>query len=388
MKVYTSVRTRLFATSLLVAAAGLTACGSATEGSASDACLIGGAPPLTGDAAIFGEQTTSGADLAAKYANEHPDEFAKVRTDYRDGKNLPGPNVQAVKAFSADDATAMLIQGSGPLVAAEPVATQEELILFNVAATTSKQRSMSDYVFANTLLADAQIDRILDDASNILGVEKIGVIMDDNELGKSLLAEVKDSVEQYGISFDTDDVAAVTPGETDFRTDLQPLVGKEFDAILVLGTGTAPGIAVRQASELGIDPEYFIGERNAWNPDSIKAAGDAIEGALALGFNVTAKSNEMAAHLFKVYESKYGTPPSQVSMSAFDGVLSLAHAAKMAGSCDADAVAASMREIDDFQGVTGTLDYSDRLAQPEVVWTVVRDGAKEPVKLDELSQQR
>lgn len=343
-------------------------------------CVVGATPPLSGANAANGEQQVMGGDLAAKHVNENGN--VTITMAYRDGENLPEPNIAGFRALASQGATAVIVGGTGPLLALEPLAPNLETIVVNVAATTPAQREMNEWVFAIAALADTEAEQILSELQEQLGVSSVAVIKDDDDFGDMFAGQLERAAGELGV-----EVAEVVPvelGAADLRSQLRPLTEVDVDAIVLAVAGATAGTAVTQAKDIGVEAEYWVGQSFTWIPDALDAAGSAAEGSIATTQLFDEDATTVSSDFLDSFREEYGQDPSSQAARAYDVVSVVAQAAEQAGSCDPGAVRAELETITDFEGVTGSLSFTDRIAALPLLWGQVQDGAVVPVSLADV----
>lgn len=371
----------------------LTACLALTAGIAGQAaaqapgarlsCLFGGTPPLTGVSAGTGKPIVNGGDLAAEQASQALG--MEVKVAWRDGQNLPAATVTGLQALAAENAVGVLVNGTGPLLAAAPLSERLSRIVFNIAAVTPAQRTMPSFVFGNAVIADTESLQMLQTAKSVLKVSKIAIVYDDDSFGDMFRKFLVSAAAAQGLQVTHS--LPVKPGAADLRAQLRPLLETpQHEAIILASTGVTPGTAIKQAKEMGVQAKYWIGEQFTWVPDALKASGQASEGAIATTPLFDPAASPRARKFAQDYEKKFGVPAEALAGRAYDAIYSMAQAAKNANSCDAAKVRDELVKLKAFDGVTGTLDYSNRIAEGKLTWGQVRNGSIVAVQPAELAR--
>lgn len=345
-------------------------------------CTVGGTPPLTGISAGTGKPIVNGGELAAEQAAR--DLGIDVKVAWRDGQNLPAATVSGFQALAAENAVGVLVNGTGPLLAAAPIAERSQRIVFNIAAVTPAQRTMNAYVFGNAVLADTESRQIVQTVKGVLKLSSVAIVHDDDAFGDMFRKFMSEAAAEAGLS--VTHTLAVKPGAADLRPQLRALLEvPEHQAIMLATTGVTPGTAIRQAKDLGVKAKYWIGEQFTWVPDALKAAGPAAEGAIATTplFDPTASAR--ARQFAQDYEKRFGAPAEALAGRAYDAVYAMALAAKNAGSCDSTKVRDELLKMTSFDGVTGKLDFSKRIAEGKLTWGRVKGGAISAVQPQDLA---
>jgi branched-chain amino acid transport system substrate-binding protein len=345
-------------------------------------CLFGGTPPLTGISAGTGKPIVNGGDLAAEQATR--DLGIDVKVSWRDGQNLPAATVSGFQALAAENAVGVLVNGTGPLLAAAPIAERSQRIVFNIAAVTPAQRTMNPYVFGNAVLADTESRQIVETAKSVLKASRVAIVHDDDAFGDMFRKYMTEAAAEAGLT--VTHTLAIKPGAADLRPQLRALLDvPEHQAVMLATTGVTPGTAIKQAKDMGVKSRYWIGEQFTWVPDALKAAGPAADGAIATTPLFDPSASPRARQFAQDYEKRFGTPAEALAGRAYDAIYAMALAARNAGSCDSTKVRDELVKLKGFDGVTGTLDFSKRIAEGKLTWGRVKGGAISAVQPGELA---
>lgn len=343
-------------------------------------CVFGGTPPLSGISASVGNSVVNGGGLAAEDASKALG--FDIRVAWRDGQNLPAPTVTGFQALAAEGAAGLLVNGTDPLLAAEPLGPRLETIVFNIAAVAPAQRNMNEFVFGNAVLADTEAEQIISAVKDVLGISKIAIVYDDNAFGGMFRKFLAAAAEKHGVTV-THSIP-IQPGSSNLRPQLRPLADSAHKAIVLASTGITPGTAIRQAKEIGVNSEQWIGEQFTWVPDALKAAGAAANGAITTTPLFDRSASAKAKQFAEEYERRFGAAPDALAGRAYDAVYAMATAAKSAGSCSGRNVREALVGLAAFDGVTGTLDFTKRIAEGKLAWGRVREGRIETFSINEL----
>jgi branched-chain amino acid transport system substrate-binding protein len=150
----------------------------------------------------------------------------------------------------------------------------------------------------------------------------------------------------------------------------------QFDAILLAGLLPQAGEIIPLIRRSGITvPILSGGSLN--NEQLLKVAGEAAEGVVVVStFDPTAHQAEVADFI-KAYDAKYGTVPDRNAAQGYDALHLLAHAIREGGSTVPETMAATLRTVADWPGVTGPHTFDDKgdvIGKPMVIMAV-RDGS-------------
>jgi branched-chain amino acid transport system substrate-binding protein len=150
----------------------------------------------------------------------------------------------------------------------------------------------------------------------------------------------------------------------------------DFDAVLLAGLLPQAGDIVTRIRQAGITAPILSGG-SLENERLIRMAGEDAEGVVVVStFDPHARKAEVAAFV-KAYREKYGSVPNRNAAQGYDALHLLAHVIREGGSTVPEVMAATLRKITNWQGVTGPHTFDDKgdvLGKPMVV-KAIEDGS-------------
>jgi branched-chain amino acid transport system substrate-binding protein len=214
---------------------------------------------------------------------------------------------------------------------------------------------------------------MVDTMKDVFGVSRLAIVYDDNAFGDMFRNFLTAAAKASGLNV-THSVP-VKPGAADLRPQLRPLLEPGSHEVVVLATtGVTPGTAIKQAKEIGVTARYWIGEQFTWVPDALKAAGASADGAIATTPLFDRTASPKARKFAEDYEKRFGVAPDALASRAYDAISAMALAAKNAKSCDGASVRSELVKLTRFEGVSGVLDFSRRIAEGALAWGQVQNG--------------
>lgn len=146
----------------------------------------------------------------------------------------------------------------------------------------------------------------------------------------------------------------------------------KFDALLLAGLLPQAGEIVSQIRQAGITTPILSGG-SLDSIDLIRIAGPDAEGVVVVStFDPNDPRKEVVSFV-KAYEDKYGSIPNRNAAQGYDALRLLAHVIKESGSTVPEDMAAKLRTVKGWQGVTGPHFFNDNgdvLGKPMVVKSV------------------
>ena len=257
---------------------------------------LGAVIPLTGPAAVVGNQEMRGIQFAIDNANAKGGvDGNKVEVQFEDNQAKAD---QAVLAFNKlvdlENIPMMFVGYSGPTLAMAPLATRKQILLVNAGAQADKLSTASPYL-VNTLPST-------DDEVNVMvkylakhGKKQAAVLYENDAPG---IGGRDDFVKRFPTTGGK--IVAQEPvqfGQTDYRPALLKLAAAKPDVLYVVTTAGMPSL-VQQLHEM--KPDFLIsGSTFAADPAAI--ADPASNGIIHTQVQIDAPPALSAA-----FKAKYG----------------------------------------------------------------------------------
>ena len=144
----------------------------------------------------------------------------------------------------------------------------------------------------------------------------------------------------------------------DFSEILTTVKSLKPDVVFVPGHGSDSGLIIKQAHNMGIEATFLGGD--GWGKGLLGFSGtEAADGNYFSNHWHKDTQNEKSREFVRKYQEKYGEGMIASSAAlAYDAMMLLEEAVKMAGSLDPVAIRDCLNQIEDFNGVTGTIDLT------------------------------
>jgi len=219
--------------------------------------------------------------------------------------------------------------------------------------------------------------------ASCMGYESV-YILDDRQLyGKGVADVFVAQAELIGLEIAGRD--GVESTDIDFRALLTKVRASGADLVyggFVIDSG-GPQI-IQQMSDLGLFDAGidFMGPDGLVSPALVEQIGgpDVGDGQIFLTFPGLAPSqltSEAGLRFFNDFQETYGYEPSPWSTYAYQSMQVILHSIEVAGEADRTAILEAMRELADFEGITGTFGF-DENGDPTISamgGNIVEDGA-------------
>jgi len=234
-------------------------------------CLL----PLSGPYKIYGYRALRGIELAlnglSSAGNAAPPFKLIIKDTGSDSRNA----MQAV-AELADLQVAAII---GPIITAEVAAIEAEIQGIPIITLTQKEdiTAIGDYVFRNFITPAMQVDAIVSYATNVLGIERFGILFPNENYGRTFMHLFWDKV--TAANGKVVGVETYEPDQTDFIDPIKKLIGlfypvpDDLKTDLELPAAETLGSSARRRPQIDLDAVYTpLGRFLAGFYDSIPVA--------------------------------------------------------------------------------------------------------------------
>ena len=372
---------------LLVAAlmlsASMAGCGgdkANDESALPETIKIGVFEPLTGTNAAEGKLEKQGIELAHKLyptvtidGKEMPVElkFVDNKSDKIESENAAK---NLVHSFGAN--IVLGSWGSSNSIAAGPVFEEAKVPAIGTSCTSPLVTFGNDYYF-RVCFTDAFQGKVMANyAFKEGGYRKIAVIQEDSSIYSVSL--VKLFTENFKLLTGDDNsvinVGSYNSGDNDFTIQLTTIKDSDVEAIFFPGSFTESALIMKQARQLGITLPFLGGD--TWeNPEVIRLADEAAEGAVYSGFyDSAAPLTDRAKEFLDAFTAEYGKDekPSGVTAMGFDAYLLALETIQKAGTVDGPTLRETLAATKNFEGATGfiTLDENGDAVKPAVIKTI------------------
>ncbi|MEO0560928.1 MAG: ABC transporter substrate-binding protein [Chloroflexota bacterium] len=339
---------------------------------------IGSIFGLSGPISIYGGPQQNSVALAVEEVNAsgYLGDGVTLEVIYEDSAGDAEGAINAMtKLVEQDEVVAVL----GPTLsteafAADPIAEENGVPVMGVSNTASGITDMGEFVFRNSLPESSVIPGTIGQATELLGLEAVGVLYgDDDDFTLSGYDVFVEALDDNGVEIQGEETFA--RGDTDFNAQLTNLIGDEPDALVVSALAAEAGVIISQARQLGFEGP-IIGGNGLNSPAIVEQAGEAAEGVIVgAAWNVNA-TDSLSAAFIESYETAYESLPDQFSAQAYTGAWLMATAIRCADSADSAAIRDALAAIEGFDSPLGSFSFDeDRNPVHAPVLQIIEDGA-------------
>lgn len=296
---------------------------------------IGVILPMTGPAALYGEQTSRGVQLAAKLINDAGGILGRrpVKIYLEDDQANPVEGVNAVKKLMNREGTKLITGGVNSSVSlAELQVTKEAGLLHLVTVSTAPAIREQGHpsLFAlqptNTMKDDFALPWI---AQN-LKPSKVVVLAENTDYGRVELDELKKNWGPSGPKIIATEIFQL--GDSDFTIQLNKFKAMKPDLFYIATAAPSTiGAIIKQAYEIGFKTTIFLAPGNL-NMDVIRLAGPATEGVMCADYYVNILDTPGNKRFVKQYQEMYKNLPEKMEMLGYESITILSKALDMCGT--------------------------------------------------------
>jgi branched-chain amino acid transport system substrate-binding protein len=339
---------------------------------------IGALLGLSGDIGTsYGQPQKNGVELAVNEVNEsnYLGSGKRLKLVVADAGAGADTALKAMTGLIETDNVSGII---GPTLSAQafkadPVAQSHKIPVIAVSNTVPGITEMGDFIFRCSLPESSVIGGTIRTAASQLRVVKVAYLWGkDDDYTIAGYKAFKDAVAKNGLKVLADET--FNRGDTDFKPQLERIIAKSPDAILVSALAKEAAAIIIQARSLGYTGT-IIGGDGFNSTDVIKQAGSYAEGVMAgTAWNI-ASINTRNLEFISAYQKAYGIKPDQFAAQAYTGTWLMANAIRTASSSNPQAIRDALAGISNFTTPMGSFSFTDNRepVHPSVV-QIVKNG--------------
>jgi len=291
--------------------------------------------PMTGPAALYGEQCNRGAELAVDWINKAGGILGgrPVKIYLEDDQANPVEGVNAVKKLMTREGIKMITGGVNSSVSlAEVEVTKENKLLQFVTCSTAPaiREQGHPWLFALQPTNTMKDDFFLPWVTNGLKAKTAALLTENTDYGRAEL----DGIKKYwgGKLPKVISSEIFQLGETDFTVLFNKFKALKPDIIYITTAApTTNGAILKQIAEVGYTGKVLLAPGNL-NMDVVRLAGKGGEGALCSDYYINTLDTELNNQFIKAYLKRYNRMPEKMEMLGYQSISILADAIDKAGS--------------------------------------------------------
>lgn len=353
------------------------------SGSSKEPIKIGVVLPLTGPAALYGQQAEEGGKLAAKMINDQGGILGGRRIELvvEDDQSKPENGVSMFNKLINKDRVNAITGGvnSSVSIAEKDIAKNK---LINIVTISSAPDIMADrdpYRFRLNTTNDMRGKVFHTFVKDTLKPKTVAVIAENTDYGQVELEILKKNWSGNGApKIVGTEFFELT--ETDFTNPLTKLKAANAEAIYVVSSAIEINSAIfKQAHQLGHENTLKLLAPGNLNTEFIKLAGlEAVEGTISADIYLNSANNDFNQSFVSAFENEYNYLPEKIQTLGFEAIWFLAKAMDKAGSTDDHNAISKVLDETQWESPRGMVDFVEGQAQAEDALLTVKDGKIEP----------
>jgi len=316
---------------------------------------IGVILPLTGDSAVYGQAIKDGIELAA--VQDSADGQTQIKLIYEDDQGVPRHAISAVRRLIDGEHAPMIIGGAQSATAEPiiPVIDQASVVLISPTATKPGLTGMSSFFFRLWPSDDYDGKVMAKAAYNDLSLRRVAILYVNVAYGVGITEVFTREFRALGGIIVSRE--GYKQGATDFRTLIMRIASLKPDAIYLPGYVAEIGNILRQARELDIRIR-FIGVNSLYDPQLIKVAGQAAEGAVFTypAYDV-ANADSSTQAFVSAFRERYRRDPNVFAAQGYDAYRVVAQAVTACDKRDGPSLRNALHALGRYTGPGGSFEF-------------------------------
>jgi branched-chain amino acid transport system substrate-binding protein len=360
----------IFVLSLILVGAFLaSACGQAAQ----PAIVIGVNAPLTGDIPKVGEGTKFAAEMWLEDINaagglEVGGKKYPVQLVIEDNESKAESATKANTKLITQDEVLVIVgpQSSKQAVPAGGVANDNETPMVSPWSTNPNTTLDRPWVFRTPFLDPFQGPVIANFVSDEFGFTKAAVLYDvASDYPKGLAEFFKGAWEELHGPGSVVAFESFTTKDTDFSAQLTKIKESGAEFIFTPQYYNEVALIVQQAHELGWDAP-IVGSDSWGSAELMNLCGDNCKGLFFSTHYAAAGATGATKEFIDRYNEEHGYVPDDVGALTWDTMLIIQKAIQDCGEITGDiktdraCVRDALAQIKDFEGITGTMTFTDQ----------------------------
>jgi branched-chain amino acid transport system substrate-binding protein len=343
---------------------------------------LGAIYSVTGSYAVIEEPALKAARLAVKEVNAQGGVKGRpIEMIHYDGKSTLADIANAAQRLVHEDQVVAIIgvADSGFYLASAPIAQDAGIPYLDTGGTVPNlPEQVGEFAHMMPFGDDYQAFVAADFALNDLKAKTAFLLRDaDSDYTRAIALFFKQRYEEKGGKIV--DESSYHTGDTDYSAHVTKIrsLNPPPDVIYAAMNPGDDATFVRQAREAGITIPIIGGDAFD-NPDLVKNAGakNTQDVYFTTHMALTSDGGKVSKFI-EAYQAEYGHPPENAFAGlGYDSVYLMVEAMNKASELSSKAINDAIFTITNFQGVTGSANFSDpkRAPDKEVTLIAVKDG--------------
>lgn len=321
--------------------------------------LLGVVVPLSGAEEIYGTSVRNGVEIAFAQVQARTDYPYELQLEVRDsGSDAAQAAAQLEELY--DDGALAAIGGVTSKEAREmvDVADRNDRILLSPSASSPELTGISKNfyrVFPSDFLEGTKMGNF---ATQTLKANSVVILAVESLYGRGSQEVFKNEFERYGGQ--VLEVIEYPEGTSDFSGLMDRVISLKPEAVYLADFAGPIGAMVKALRDRRFDG-YVLTTSAFAAPEVLSTLGQNTEGIFLTQPAFEVDSDDPQVEQFvAAYREKYGEEPGLYAAHGYDAMIVLAQALENAGRPTSSEFWKGMRQIRDFTGVTGIIQFDER----------------------------
>lgn len=328
-------------------------------GAAEDTVKIGLSAPITGNYAEFGENFQYSVQIAADRLNADGGiRGRQVEIIVRNSEGKPNKAASIAQEFVQNKEIVAEIGDftSTSCLAAAPIYERNQMVQLSPTSSHPDFAPSGEFMFGivGTQAAEGPFNAEYI-AQDYLGIDSVAVVYINNDWGVSTMENFVEAAKDIGLEVTATE--AFFGGESDYSAILTNMEQKDPDGIYIAAMYNEASQIVKQIDRMEWDVEK-LAPSSVFSDQFLKLSGEAGEGLVTNTFFALQDPKEKVQSFIKEFRARADRDPNLHAAVAYDSMMLLADAIERAGF-DRVAIRDALAETENFEGVTGTIEFTD-----------------------------
>lgn len=329
--------------------------GSADRSGDTTSIQIGAVLPLTGSAAVWGQNAKMGMDLALKEINEKGIKGKKLVVLYEDSQSDAKTATSALQKLISSNHVQVVIGdiASSSVLAMAPIAEANKVVLLSPGASNPDISNAGDFIFRNWQSDALEGDVDARYAFTALKWKRVTCLYVSNAYGAGLTKVFTQSFKKLGGEVLKEE--SFVQGATDLRAQIRSVAATKPDGIFMPGYPPEMAVALKQMKEMGVAIP-ILSVQAFDDPEIVARAGAGAEGVIFSVPKPPDMKNPVVASFHGKYKETYGKEPGVTSDTGYD-VLRIVAWVLEQGATTGPEIQKLMTTLKDFPGAAGPTTF-------------------------------
>jgi len=334
---------------------------------------IGAILPLSGDVAVYGNNTKKGIDLAVEEINEAGGiNGNKIKIIYEDSKADPKTGATAMYKLIENKVRAVIDNSvSSVALAIAPIGDKNKVVVLSTGSTNPKLSGISPYFFRIWNSDDLEGRLSAQFVKDSLHLSRAGIIYVNNDYGNGLCKVFSNEFKSKGGQVLNQE--SYEQGANDFKTQLAKIKANNVDVLYIAGYSRENATIIKQARELNINCQ-FIGTVTIEDKTIIEIAGQSAEGVIYPFPKDPDISNPTVSNFRKNFRAFYSEDIAITCDVGYDAVYLIAKAISLENN-SGEGIKNGLNEISTYEGASGLIEFDKNgdVNKP-MQFKIIKDG--------------